>query len=386
MLFCVCPAAALVVDKDTAWQGDKYLTEDVQVLPGVILTIKAGSRLYFKGTQLEVSGNIIATDVMFLGDQWQGLMLKGNDNKTFLRNCVIEGADIGVLVKGGAPRLEGLRLVGNKVGMELRSKAGGEVTDSVFVNNKKVGLFVKDDSTTSVTGCRFEKNGKYGAYLYRANPGTFKINTFTENKTALMIAYYGTDPVVEGNNFEKNVVAVQVDRAARPTIRENRFIANRTALYAYRRSDPDVIGNRFEGNDTGILVAYSSYPQIESNDFVGNGFALKLEFQSSEWETQRGADARAGETAARTAFAGQGMRTVSEADRSARNLDGIINAAGNWWGVDGTAELEKDAEGNPSFIHDGRDQATFVDSGQEYPLDKVNFQPWSRSALTGERP
>ncbi len=382
LLLCAYPATALVVDKDTVWQGDMHFTEDIQVMPGVVLTIKSGSRLYFKEAQLEVSGSIVANDTEFLGDQWEGLLLKGNDSKTLLNNCLIRGAKTGVLVKGGSPTLKELMLVGNKVGVELRGKAAGEIVASSFIDNEKVGLFVKDDSTTSVVRCRFEKNGRYGAYLYHANPGKFEDNLFVKSNVALMVAYHGTNPVVEKNKFEKNLLAIQVDRAARPTIRGNHFLANRTGIHAYRRSDPHVASNRFEGNDVAVLVAYSSYPEIDGNDFIENGLALKLEFQSSEWEAQRGADARAGEVPGRTAFAGQGMRTVTEADRSARNLTGMVNAVGNWWGEVGTAELEKNAAGNPSFIHDGLDQATFVDEGQEYPLDKVMYQPWSQTALT----
>ena len=50
---------------------------------------------------------------------------------------------------------------------------------------------------------------------------------------------------------------------------------------------------------------------------------------------------------------------------------------------DGTVELSKiGVSGNPSFIHDGRDQATFVDGGEEYPLDKVAHTPWSEVPFT----
>lgn len=377
------PAAGLVVDKDTVWQGEKFFSEDVRVMPGVTLTIASGTQLSFSEAGLEVVGNLVATNVVFSGERWEGVLLKGNDSGTKLTDCLIKGAKTGVLVKGGAPVLDKLVLAENKVGVEVRGKAGGQITGSNFTGNEKVGLFIKDDSTTSVTDCRFEKNGRYGAYLYRAKPGKFSANRFVGNEIALMIAYHGSDPLIEENDFAQNEVAIQVDRAARPTIVGNLLLDNRTGLYAYRRADPAVRGNRIEKNDVGVLVAYSSYPQIEGNDFVNNGLALKLEFQSSEWEAQRGAQARAGETATRTAFAGQGMRSVSEADRRASNLVGIVHAPGNWWGDEGAAELEEiGPAGNPTFIHDGRDQATFIDEGKEYPLDKVNHSPWSDSALT----
>ena len=386
-LFWSMPAAALVVDKDTLWTGEQSFSEDVRVLPDVTLTIAPGSVVRFVSARLEIAGQLVAKDVEFSGENWEGLILKGSDAATRLSDCVIKGAATGILVQGGAPILERLILSNNKVGIALRGKAAGRVSNCRFVDNHKVGLFLKDDSTTAVVDCHFEDNSRYGAYLYHARPQTFQGNTFVRNATGLMIAYHGSDPEVNDNRFEKNDIAIQVDRAARPVLRGNLLRGNQTGFYIYRRSDPLVTGNRIEENVIGLLVAYSSYPLVEGNDFVSNKTALKLEFQSSAWEAQRGADARAGETSSRSAFAGQGMRSVTEDDRRARSLDGTVNAKGNWWGDVGTAELMKiGTAGNPSFIHDGRDQTTFVDAGEDFPLDKVVHVPWSDVPLTESKP
>ena len=383
VLLCANPAAALVVDQDTLWTGEHTFAEDVQVLPGVTLTVAPGAQLHFSGSRLEVSGRLVAEGAEFSGEHWEGLRLKGADGESRLSDCVIKGAATGIFVQGGAPLLERLTLSENKVGIELRGKAAGKINNCRFIGSQKVGLFIKDDSTTAVVDCHFEDNLHYGAYLYHALPRTFQGNVFVKNDIGLMIAYHGTDPEVNRNHFTKNRIAIQVDRAARPLLRGNLLLGNQTGLYIYRRSDPLVIGNRIEANGIGLLVAYSAYPEIEGNDFLNNEMALKLEFQSSAWESQRGADARAGETSARSAFAGQGMRNVTEDDRRAKRLDGMVNAENNWWGQSGTAELAKiGTAGNPSFIHDGRDQATFVDAGAEFPLDKVAHAPWSDLPLT----
>ncbi len=382
-LLCVSPAFALVIDQDTLWSGELSFAEDVQVLPGATLTVAKGSVVKFSKASLDVTGRLIARGAEFSGDKWGGLRLKGTDSSTQLIDCTIKDAATGVFVQGGSPLLEKLTLSGNKVGVEMRGKAAGKVVNCLFVNNRKVGLFVKDDSTTEVVDCRFANNLRYGAYLYHALPGKFQGNTFVKNDIGLMIAYHGSDPKVNQNRFEENAIAIQVDRAARPEIRRNLLRNNQTGLYIYRRSDPLVVGNLIEANGVGVLVAYSSYPQIKGNDFLRNEMALKLEFQSSSWESKRGADARAGETSTRSAFAGQGMRNVTENDRRAKSMDGTVNASGNWWGEEGSYELLKiGPDGNPSFIHDGRDQATFVDVGEEFPLDRVVLEPWQKESLT----
>jgi len=387
ILLYALPATALVIDADTLWRGELSFSEDVRVMPGATLTVAPGATIRFVGAKLEVSGRLIAEGAEFSGENWEGLRLKGTDATTRISDCVIKGATTGIFVQGGAPLLERLTLSDNKIGIELRGKAAGTVSNCRFVANRKVGLFVKDDSTTAVVGCRFENNSRYGAYLYHALPRSFQDNVFSGNAIGLMIAYHGSDPEVKGNRFEKNEVAIQVDRAARPLIQGNLLLGNQTGLYIYRRSDPVISGNRIEKNGVGLLVAYSSYPQIEANDFLANAMALKLEFQSSAWETERGADARAGQTSAKSAFAGQGMRNVTEDDRRAKRIDGTVDAKGNWWGAEGTAELLKiGTSGNPSFIHDGKDQATFVDAGEEYPLDKIIHAPWSDVPLTELKP
>ena len=379
---------AQTLGRDTRWSGEQRFAETVQVPIGITLTIAPGSRIHFSAGGLEVAGRLQAEGAELDGKGWSGVTLKGCDATTRLHKVTIRNAQTGVLVQGGGPLLEGLVLDGNEVGIELRGKSAATLRDSRFRANRKVGLFVKDDSVASVTGCRFENNGKFGAYIYRATPVRFTGNRFERNPVGLMIGYFGSNPLVEENSFAGNEIGIEVDRAARPELRGNRLEGNRTAISLQRRADPKVTGNRFSDNQVAIKLAFSSYPQIVGNDFTGNGMALKLEFQSSTWEREQGAAARADEVAAAGAFGGgQGAKTVTEAERRPTTLDGMVDARGNWWGEAGNLELARAGEnGNPTFIHDGRDQPTFVEKGKDYPLDKVVFLPWSAVPHTRGQP
>lgn len=387
-LLLASPAAhALTLAADTRWSGEQRLTETVRVAAGVTLEIAPGTRVHFAGGGLEVAGRLVAEQAHFDGQGWEGLTLKGCDATTRLTQVSVRGARTGILVQGGAPQLAQLTLADNEVGVELRGKAAATLRDSLFRGNRKVGLFVKDDSTASVSGCRFEKQGKFGAYIYRATPQRFIGNHFAANPVGLMIAYFGSDPLVEGNDFADNEVGIEVDRAARPELRGNRLTGNRVGIFLQRRADPLVTGNRFAANQVAVKLAYSSYPRITGNDFTGNGLALRLEFQSATWEREQGAAARASEVATLGAFGGQGAKPISEKERQPVLLDGTIDARGNWWGETGNLELARQGErGNPSFIHDGADQPTFVEQGQSYPLDRVTFAPWSAAAHVRETP
>lgn len=389
ILFLLLGAAqvqALTLARDTRWSGKLNFREQVVVPAGVTLEIAPDTQVNFTAGGLEVAGRLVAEKVNLFGKQWDGVTLKGCDATTRLSALEISGARTALLVQGGSPLLDRIAVHDNEVGMELRGKSAATVSDCVFTGNRKVGLFVKDDSVAKVTGCRFVSNGKYGAYIYRARPAAFSGNRFNGNPVGLMIAYFGSDPKVEGNRFEDNETAIEVDRAAQPELRGNLLRGNRTGLFLQRRADPQVIGNRFADNQVAIKLAFSSYPHITGNDFTGNPLALQLEFQSSTWEREQGAAARAGEVATVGAFgSGQGAKTVTEAERKPGTLDGTIDARGNWWGEAGNLELARGGEqGNPTFIHDGRDQPTFLEKGKNYPLDTVVFAPWSVAAHTRE--
>lgn len=385
LLLLSASAPAQTLSRDSRWQGKLQLQESVRVEPGATLTIAPGSQISFApGTGLEIAGSLLASKVGFSGTGWQGITLKGSSGSQ-LRDCSIEGARTGLLVSSGAPLLQGLTLRNNEVGVELRQKTSASLSDSHFVGNRKVGLFIKDGATSKVSGNHFEGSGKYGVYVFHAQPAELSGNRFSGNATGLMISHFGSNPLVRGNRFNNNEVAILVDRAARPELRGNLLRDNGTALHCYRRADPLVEGNRLENNRLGALIAFSSYPQLRRNDFVGNQLALRLEYQSSSWEAERGAAARAAETGSQGAFGKTERAEVSEAQRRPEQLSGSVDARDNWWGEAGTRELEQlGSGGNPSFIADGLDTPTFLEEGKSYPLDTVRFAPWSKTPLTRE--
>jgi len=380
MLLVPAGAVALDLTGETRWQGEMILREPVRVAQGAVLRIEPGTKVRFEGGGLTVSGRLVARECELDGENWPGVVLKGAGAETLLADCVIRGAATGLLVESGEPRLEGLTLEANRIGIELRQKSAATVSGCLFRGNARVGLFVKDGTTAAVVNNRFERNGKFGAYIYKATPRKFSGNVFNDNPTGLMISHFGSDPELVENCLTGNGTAVLVDRAARPHLLRNDIRDNKVGVRCYRRSDPLLEANRIGGNTTGVSVAYSSYPRLTGNDLTGNGTALFLEYQSSRWEEEKGAAAREAEVA-HGAFGSSPRQTVSEADRRARRLDGTLDARGNWWGEAETAEMEKlGPDGNPAFIDDGRDRPTFEEGGRTWPLDKVRFAPWLKRA------
>lgn len=387
-LFLLLPvpisAAAKVIAGVEHWQGEVRVTETLRVEKEGRLIIAPGTRIIAEAG-IEIAGELQATDVEFSGQDWPGVILKGNSSQTWMINCRITGAQTGITVIGGEPLLSGLLLESNRVGIELRQKSRARVENSIFRKNSRVGLFIKDEVTAVVSGNRFEQQGKFGVYVYRALPQTFSENLFIDNPTGLMISHFGSDLQVKNNDFRNNKVGIKVDRTARPQIVSNRIENNQTGIELYRRSDPLIKLNLLKENQRAIHISFSSYPKIQYNDFIMNQRSLVLEFQSSTWEEQKGAGARQQQLSAQGAFGGQKKNQVTEQQREARGLDGTVDARDNWWGEQETHELKTlGPRANLAWIDDGHDQPLFEEAGKSYPLDLVRWIPFSHQPYTNE--
>jgi parallel beta-helix repeat protein len=376
LLLLPLQSLALSLTGKTVWSGSVKITETIRVERGAELIIEPGAQISFLEGSLEVAGRLFADGASFSGQNWQGIILKGCDASTIVRNISVTGARIGVQVVGGEPLLEQNRFIDNRVGVELRQKSAATVRGNRFEQNQKVGLFVKDGATAVITDNRFKRHDHYAAYIYRATPQRFSGNIFEQNAIGLIVSFAGSDPFLLQNRFAGNKTGVRVERAARPSLVGNTITGNEIGVDLFRRADPEIRGNLITHNGKGIAIAYSSYPLITQNNFQDNVSALSLEYQSATWEGEQGGVERNSETARRSAFGGQN-KAVTEA-APPRYIDGTIHAPDNWWGVKGTTELVQiGPDGNPKFLVDGRDLPTFVDAGKTYPLDLVNFVPWS---------
>lgn len=376
------PAETRVIKTVERWQGEVLVGEELRVEKGGQLLIAPGTRVVSRA-QIEVVGRLEAIEVEFSGDDWPGLVLKGTDALTLVKSCRVTGARTGISIIGGEPRVLDSLFEKNQVGIEIRQKSRALIENNRFIENLRVGLFAKDETEAVVRQNYFAGQGEFGAYIYRAKPVEFRDNQFFDNPTGLMISHYGSDPQINHNQFERNQTAIKIDRTARPHLTSNRIFANQIGIALDRRSDPLIENNLLRQNQQAIVVKFSSYPVIRHNDFSANQQALVLEYQSSSWEQVNGADARQHQIAGRGAFGGQKQAQVTETQRQARGLDGYVDARENWWGQQETQRLKNlDEKANVPWIIDGYDTATFKESGQDWPLDRVRWWPFASQPFT----
>ena len=94
------------------------------------------------------------------------------------------------------------------------------------------------------------------------NTPLIKGNRFEQNEMAL-INFSFAYPAVEDNRFIANTMAIRNDQYGSPLLENNLFKGNETALYNYRKSNPKVLSNRFEGNQLAMFCDFSSYPEVK---------------------------------------------------------------------------------------------------------------------------
>jgi parallel beta-helix repeat protein len=431
---------------DNEWRGEVRLAATVAIprgcsltiLPGTTVLLSPGASIGVKGGRLVASGTD-DSPVRFLpaspGERWGGISFAGAAEGSLLSRAVVEGAESVSMEDCSVPVRDCL-FTGGRIALVLGSGAappverneirameeGGVACDrdahplvagNAFVRCAEWGIYSQEEARPAIRGNSFLRcgeaihvKGSLGAPLsgnrFTANRGgvvaegtrsgiRISGNRFEGNETALVCLQH-SHPEVEGNRFVGNGAAVRCVRFSSPAIRRNNLSGNGEGVSCTGMSTPRLEGNDFRDNDRAVVLDTSSYAVIRGNNFEGGGSrVVLLDYMSADWEHRvrnkpvRGWAARLRERTAR----GAASAATDEPPAAAEDtdaLDGTVDATGNWWGKETTAEMEaKGADGNISSIVDGHDVPVrrYGDDPEEYVQDRVNYSGWAKGRISG---
>lgn len=210
-------------------------TCDLEVPTGATLTIEPGVELQFGPRQkLTVAGRLLArgteaAPISFkpAASEWDSVQLLAGSGPSELAYVNFSG--------GGAGRKEMLGIASDQV----------EVHHSAFLAGSGVGVEVKADAAPLLRSNRFE-----GCTVSQALP------------PAALRLQKGARPVLRGNYFLKNILAIFMDASANPVLEANRFDYNGHN------------GISISGTVTGNTVLGSLGPRRWSYRVEGNGFTV----------------------------------------------------------------------------------------------------------------
>lgn len=432
-----------VIDNDTTWKGRVRVEREVIVAAGATLTVRPGASVIFrKGAGLVVDGVLVArgtreTPILFASAEsapgrgdWPGIRLRGAGRSAVLERCSVRHAERAIAVLAGEPEIRDSEFSAGKTGMVAERKAapvlaGNLVTDmteggiscqlgaspkierNVLRGCGPAGIFASNNAAPVVRGNTVEECGqglaingtippvegnvfrKNGTGIVAVQSGQAQVirgNRFEGNEVGLRCENFST-PLVEGNGFAGNGDAIFCFHASSPSIRRNDISGNRRGIACERISSPRITGNEIRGNGKGIYLTLSSYAVVNGNNIEGNEIQMEAGNMSADWERRTGRKPERGGQAQLAARIVRGRAFREELATNTNDravLMDAIDAAGNWWGVEDTQEMErKGPQANIAKLIDGHDVPVRTYEGYpgEYKQDRIRYDGWEKNRI-----
>jgi DNA-binding beta-propeller fold protein YncE len=176
-----------VINHDTTWEGNILIVNNIIVNEGVILTIKPGTKIYFKHyrgykepskrLEIDVYGTIIAqgtpnSPIYFTSDaekpqngDWSMIHLEKSFNSKF-EYCVIEFAQQGLNVWNSDPIISHCVIRWNNwEGLYFESYCKPIIENTQIYENGYNGLAAEQFNTITMKQCEVYRNGTNGIHI-----------------------------------------------------------------------------------------------------------------------------------------------------------------------------------------------------------------------------
>ncbi len=304
------------IDSDTSWSGDILLEGDIYVEPGVTLTIKPGTRIFFSGGEIKteiqrlrrVEGAtydifsperieiICAGDIIARGTEENPITLSappanpergggfnfvGNRSTSALEFVHIKGGYIGVRVYDSrAPIMENLTVTGNTAGgIGFWDTSSAVIKDS-YVYGNKYGIGAADGTRVDISGGVIKNNRASGVFMEGYSRGRISGLNISGNDIGVALGHEARVEV-EKSTLTANGSGIGVWQSALLEAENNYFARNITGMIAVDSSTPVVKNNLFEENGGGITFADSAAGKVEGNSFNRHGPGIIVSGRSS---------------------------------------------------------------------------------------------------------
>jgi len=191
VFFLPLKIGAMTIVEDTVWQGEMEVVEDVVVLRGVTLTVRAGTLIRLRPaestktgpenlsrlTEITVRGNLKVNGtaeepVVFSlagppdSGQWAGIIV--DRGSVEIRYCTIRDSETALQVFDGTADLVGTEIVRNRYGMVGQGGKTRITLDSSRVHDNDYGLLALAGADIKQQGTQVSSNRKMDFYTGRS--------------------------------------------------------------------------------------------------------------------------------------------------------------------------------------------------------------------------
>jgi len=422
------------IKANTSWSGAVVVEQPVSVAKGAVLTIKPGTTVRFrKGAGLTVQGVMKASGkkgslITFTSDEktpaagdWI-LSLDGAGDGTALKRCSISyAASVGmaacsapvqncdiqkggqgiVLARKAQPLIEGNTVKSmSQGGVNCQMGSAPVISGNIIEKCGPFGVTAAQDSYpvikgNTISGCDsgislsrpvppVENNtlsdNKFGIFLSSVGNGlTIRGNRLSGNESGIVCQQFSS-PLIEKNDISGGKEAIVCFRASSPTIKNNNLHKSERGIICVQLCNPHITANNIFENKKALYLDLSSYALINGNNIYSNDIELELGNMSSDWERKVNKKPERGGQAQNASLASRGRAVLQHVDDGAQIM-GFVDATGNWWGQNVTAEMDgKGPEANIKSFTDYYDTPTRTYEGYSgvYIQDRIKYDGWKK--------
>jgi hypothetical protein len=286
------PNGTITISSDETWTNEHYVTSDIEIEPGVTLTVKgkvymaSAARIFVKngngtvfGGKLIVNGGKLTTKC---NDFWLGVEVWGNPNyrQNYMYQGSVQVTNGGTIENAAIGVLSGARLTVTPLTFDY-SKAGGMVygTNGVFKNNK-VGVQFIDclpiPGNPRFTLCQFLTTptifdiSQFRSFIVASNIGSVGaygcnfINSYSSDPHGTGISATGTGVYVGAQ------CTAQIQPCPEASMTHSVFTNLSRGIYGINGASPhgvSVSRTDFTGVTSGIYLSGFSSPGITISTF-----------------------------------------------------------------------------------------------------------------------
>jgi hypothetical protein len=239
-IFSVLPSFVLVIlfmpgfsyagtlIKDTIWQGNVTVAEDVLVPKGVTLTVRAGTTVRVVSaestktdpeyvsplTEITVRGTLNVegtekTPVNFVGVEaktgsWAGIVI--DQGGAVIRSCVIKNADTALYVVDGSAKIDDSIFKENRYGVVAQGARADVKIDRSYITQNEYGLFGFQGAQLLSKGTTVAGNRKRDSYIASVKKAAAPVSIATNTDSSVSRRYQ--DEVFRGDTIWQGRIEV----------------------------------------------------------------------------------------------------------------------------------------------------------------------------------
>ncbi len=257
------------ISKGITWEGELYITGDVTIDSGAILTIQAGTDVIFMPNQDNQKGGVDTSRCEFIVEGNMSALGTASQPVSFASTSSGPGSWYGIRVKNqGWVVMENVTIKDGYCGVDFDSAQGGHITSCTIKHNQFYGIKACAVDDLTIASNTIYGNNAYGVYTQDCSPYIMG-NNFPNPNQNCAIKVVGNSPekqaVISGNTIAMPVLECDIPREGDTTATTGIYIEDASAQIVDNHIGGGYYGILGIGLDSTTVIKGSSEQKLDKN-------------------------------------------------------------------------------------------------------------------------